>query len=52
MRGARVSVQFDNLFNTRRDVRDQNGTVPIGFQPDYLDPVGRTIRVSFRKLFF
>ncbi|VXC81817.1 TonB-dependent receptor [Sphingomonas sp. 8AM] len=52
MRGARVSVQFDNLLNTRRDVRDQNGTVPIGFQPDYLDPVGRTIRVSFRKLFF
>jgi hypothetical protein len=52
MRGARVSVQFDNLFNTRRDVRDESGAVPIGFQPGYLDPVGRTIRVSVRKLFF
>ncbi len=52
MRGARVSIQLDNLFNTRRDVRDQSGAVPIGFQPSYLDPVGRTIRVSVRKLFF
>ncbi|WP_294196288.1 TonB-dependent receptor [uncultured Sphingomonas sp.] len=52
MRGARVSIQLDNLFNTRRDVRDQSGAVPIGFQPGYLDPVGRTIRVSVRKLFF
>lgn len=52
MRGTRISVQFDNLLNTRRDVRDQNGDVPIGFQPGYLDPVGRTIRVSVRKLFF
>ncbi|MDR6788834.1 hypothetical protein J2Y58_002199 [Sphingomonas sp. BE138] len=52
MRGMRVSVQLDNLFNTRRDVRDQSGAVPIGFQPGYLDPVGRTIRVSVRKLFF
>ncbi len=51
MRGARVSVQLDNLFNTRRDVRDESGAVPIGFQPGYLDPVGRTIRVSVRKLF-
>ncbi len=52
MRGMRVSVQFDNVLNTRRDVRDQDGVVPIGFQPGYLDPVGRTIRLSVRKLFF
>jgi iron complex outermembrane recepter protein len=27
------------------------GRVPFGFQPDLLDPLGRTISMSFRKLF-
>ncbi len=52
MRGMRVSVQLDNLFNTRQQVTDAAGTVPIGFQPGYLDPIGRTVRLSIRKLFF
>ena len=52
LRGARVTVQFDNLFNTRQRVTDGTGAVPIGFQPAYLDAIGRTVRVSFRKLFF
>lgn len=52
MRGTRVTVQVDNLFNTRQRVTDQTGQVPIGFQPDYLDPLGRTVRVVLRKLFF
>ena len=52
MRGARVSLQLDNLFNTRQRVTDQAGEVPIGFQPGYLDPIGRTVRLSLRKLFY
>ena len=52
MRGTRVTVQVDNLFNTRQRVTDQTGQVPIGFQPDYLDPLGRSVRVVLRKLFF
>ncbi|MEH3035087.1 MAG: Plug domain-containing protein [Sphingomonas adhaesiva] len=52
MRGMRVSLQLDNLFNTRQQVTDAAGTVPIGYQPGYLDPIGRTMRVSIRKLFF
>ena len=52
LRGSRVSLQLDNLFNTRRDVRDQSGAIPVGFQPGYLDPIGRTVRLSVRKLFF
>ena len=52
VRGARVTLAVDNLFNQRQQVTDAAGQTPIGFQPGYLDPLGRTIRVSLRKLFF
>jgi hypothetical protein len=32
-------------------VRDPTGAVPINFQPDLLDPLGRTLRLSVRKVF-
>jgi hypothetical protein len=51
MRGARISLTVDNLFDQQVDVRDTTGTVPINFQPDLLDPLGRTVRISFRKVF-
>jgi hypothetical protein len=51
-RGARVSIGVDNLFDTRLRVRDQNGVTPLSYQPAYLDPLGRVVRISFRKLFF
>ena len=52
VRGMRVSLSVTNLFNQRQRVTDQTGEVPIGFQPAYLDPLGRTVRLSVRKLFF
>lgn len=52
MRGARVSIGIDNIFNQRREVTDATGATPLRYQPGYLDPTGRTISVSFRKLFF
>lgn len=52
LRGTRVTLSVDNLFNNRQNVRDANGIVPVNYQPDYLDPAGRTIRLSIRKLFF
>jgi outer membrane receptor protein involved in Fe transport len=52
VRGMRVSLSVTNLFNQRQRVTDQAGEVPIGFQPAYLDPLGRTVRLSVRKLFF
>ena len=52
LRGSRLSVSIDNIFNTRRDVRDATGATPVAYQPGYLDPLGRTITISFRKLFF
>ncbi|HEU4968872.1 TonB-dependent receptor [Sphingomonas sp.] len=52
LRGSRVTVSIDNLFNERQRVRDATGTTPVNYQPDLLDPLGRTIRISFRKLFY
>ncbi|MGA0605556.1 hypothetical protein ACO2Q0_06100 [Phenylobacterium sp. VNQ135] len=51
MRGARVTLAVDNLFDEVRDVRDEAGLVPLSYQPDLVDPLGRTVRLSFRKLF-
>lgn len=50
-RGARASIGIDNLFDQKQTVRDGLGATPQTYQPDYLDPQGRTIRFTFRKLF-
>ncbi len=52
LRGTRVSIGVDNLFDDRIDVTDRAGTTPINYQPFLVDPVGRRIEVSVRKLFF
>jgi len=52
LRGARVSLSIENLFDARQKVRAADGTTPISYQPDYLDPAGRTIKLSLRKVFF
>ncbi len=52
LRGARVSLVVGNLFNERQSVKAQDGAVPVIYQPDLLDPQGRTLRLTFRKLFF
>ncbi len=52
LRGARVQVGFDNIFDQRLRVTDNNGLVPVNYQPDLIDPTGRAFRISFRKLFF
>lgn len=51
-RGSRLTLAVDNLFDQRLDVRDAAGVTPLGYQPDLLDPLGRSIRLSFRKLFY
>ena len=50
-KGARMSLRIDNLFDTRQEVTDGNGVVPIRFQPALIDPLGRTFEIEFRKLF-
>jgi outer membrane cobalamin receptor len=52
LRGTRVSLVVDNLFDNRLDVTNAAGETPIGYQAAYLDPLGRSVRISIRKLFF
>lgn len=52
LRGTRVSLRVDNLFDARRRVTDEAGIVPNAYQPNLLDPTGRTVRLTLRKLFF
>jgi hypothetical protein len=52
LRGTRISLAIDNIADSRLDVRDRGGGVPIGYQRDLIDPVGRSLRLSLRKLFF
>lgn len=52
LKGSRLSVGVDNLFDQRIDVTSSTGSVPLNYQPDFLDPQGRVIRVNFRKILF
>ena len=51
LRGTSVRFEVDNIFNARPKVRDANGDTPFSYQPDLLEPTGRTVGISFRKLF-
>ncbi len=51
LKGVRIFLRVDNIFDTRQKVRDSNGIVPIRFQPGYIDPLGRNFEFSIRKLF-
>ncbi len=51
LRGSRLGVSLDNLFNQRQRVTDATGSTPLAYQRAYLDPTGRAVSISFRKLF-
>jgi hypothetical protein len=51
-RGTRVTFAVTNLLDAHMKVRDAAGVTPVSYQPDYLDPLGRSVRLSFRKVFF
>ena len=46
-----LRLDVTNLTDDRQNVRDGNGDIPNRFQRDYLDPIGRTVTLSLRKLF-
>lgn len=50
-RGASFRLDVNNIFNNRPKVRDEGGLTPLSYQPDLLEPIGRTIGITFRKLF-
>ena len=51
LKNTRVSFGIDNLFDTRQEVTDQNGEVPLRYQPFLMDPIGRRFEIEFRKMF-
>jgi hypothetical protein len=51
LRGTQVRLEVDNLFNNRPEVRAASGNTPLNYQPDLLNPLGRTIMISLRKSF-
>ncbi len=51
-RGMRIVLSVDNILDTKQRVTDATGATPVAYQPDYLDPLGRSVRISIRKLFF
>lgn len=51
LKNSRIAITVDNIFNDIQDVRDNNGLVPLRYQPGFVDPVGRYLEISFRKRF-
>jgi iron complex outermembrane recepter protein len=52
LRGTRISVGVNNLFDTSQRVTDRAGATPLSYQPGYLAPFGRAVRINIRKLLF
>ena len=51
LRGTQVRFEVKNLLDSKPKVRDSAGAVPLSYQPDLLDPLGRTVSITLRKLF-
>ena len=51
LKGTRVTFGIANIFNTRPQVQDRTGVTPLSYQSAYLDPLGRIVSFSLRKVF-
>ncbi len=51
LQNLRGSLRIDNVFGARRKVRDNNGEVPLSYQPMLIDPTGRYLGLELRKIF-
>ena len=49
--GSSIRLEVNNIFNARPNVRSAAGIVPFAYQADRLEPIGRTVGISFRKSF-
>ena len=50
-KGARLSLRINNIFDAHQRVTDENGVVPLRYQPALIDPTGRSFAIQFRKMF-
>lgn len=51
LKGSRLRLSVDNIFDAQRKITDGNGIVPLNYQPGYIDPLGRYIELEWRKAF-
>ena len=51
LKGTRLQLAINNVFDTIQKVTDSSGAVPLRYQPGYVDPVGRLIKLELRKQF-
>jgi iron complex outermembrane recepter protein len=52
LRGVRLTLNVNNLFDQSIKVRDSAGPTPAIYQSAFLDPTGRVISINLRKLFY
>lgn len=52
LEGSRIQLGVQNLFDSRPEVTAVGAETPLNYQPDFLDPEGRTVRLTFRKILF
>lgn len=51
LENTRLTLLVNNVLNERQRVTDANGTTPLSYQPGYVDPLGRQVRLELRKQF-
>lgn len=51
LKGSRLRLGIDNIFNAQQRVTNEAGEVPLRYQPGFIDPQGRVVSLSFRKRF-
>ncbi len=52
LEGSRIQLGVQNLFDSRPEVTAVGAETPLNYQPDFLDPEGRSIRLTLRKILF
>lgn len=51
LKGTRLALTVDNIFDSRQKVTDGAGAIPLAYQYGYRDPRGRVIGIDIRKMF-
>ncbi len=51
LKGSRLRLGVDNIFNAQQRVTTDAGDVPLRYQAGFIDPQGRVVSLSFRKRF-
>lgn len=50
LRGTSIRLEVSNIFDSKQRVRDQFGAVPLSYHADLIDPIGRSVGITIRKL--